>query len=686
MTVVLAITFIPAIQRLAANEQVRAIDFLVKFQENPAHPGLSLERVTDARDPDIWSARITRDLRAIIHKTSDRYALLYAGHHDDAYTWAERRRVEVHPVTGALQIVEAAEVVREELQWTPAKGTTLFADHSDIYLRSLGLPDDWLPVIREIRDDDQLLSVAGNLPEEVAERLLRIASGEIVTPPTPVAAAKTLTASGDSQRRFWVVEDAAELAELLQKPIAAWVRFLHPSQRELVDGAFKGPVKVTGGAGTGKTVVAMHRARSLSRSGKRVLLTTFVGTLCQNLGRGLQLLCNADERSRITVATIDSIAHGIVRKREPRVQLADDGTIEAKINEFAIYAEGVADASFLVAEWNNVVRPQGIGSWTEYRSARRTGRGRPLSAKDRRAVWNVFERLLEALSSTGHLPPHILASRAATLVESGDSTSEFDAVIVDEVQDLTVAQLRLVRALASRAPENLMLVGDGGQRIYSGGYSLHALGIDVRGRSKKLRLNYRTTKQIQVAADRIIGTESDDLDGAIESRHPKSLLRGPEPTVTGFPTESKHDKFLVDEIRRVIAEGISPNEIAIFVRTKDLVKATKNVLHKAAIEYEVLDRDTDLADASGVNIATMHRAKGLEFKVVFVARCGAEFVPLSSVLRKQTDPADRDATLALERQLLYVSLTRARDEAIVTWVGKPSPFLAPLIDTSGESA
>ncbi|MFA6954306.1 MAG: 3'-5' exonuclease [Thermoanaerobaculia bacterium] len=686
MTVVLAVTFIPAIQRLAANEQSRAIDFLVKFQENPAHPGLSLERVTDARDPDIWSARITRDLRAIVHKASDRYTLLYAGHHDDAYTWAERRRVEVHPVTGALQIIEAAEVVREELQWTSAKGTKLFADQRDDYLRSLGLPDDWLPVIREIKDDDQLLSVAGNLPEEVAERLIRLASGEMVTPPVPVAPAKTLTASGDSLRRFWVVEDASELAELLQKPIAAWVRFLHPSQRELVEGTFKGPAKVTGGAGTGKTVVAMHRARSLSRAGKRVLLTTFVGTLCQNLSRGLHLLCNADERSRITVSTIDSVAHGIVRKRSPGVQLADDATIEAKIGEFVIYAEGVADAAFLIAEWNSVVKPHGISSWSEYRSAKRTGRGRPLSAKDRRSIWNVYERLLEALSSTGHLPPHILATRAAAMVESGDAMSEFDAIIVDEVQDLTVAQLRLVRALSSRAPENLMLAGDGGQRIYSGGYSLRALGIDVRGRSKTLRLNYRTTKQIQVAADRILGTEADDLDGATESRQAKSLLRGPEPKLRGFLAEAKHDQFLVDEIRRVIGEGLSANEIAIFVRTKELVKAMQNLLHKADIEYEVLDRDTDLADASGVNIATMHRAKGLEFKVVFVARCNAELVPLASVIRKQNDPADRDAALALERQLLYVSLTRARDEAIVAWVGKPSPFLAPLVDNAGESA
>jgi hypothetical protein len=163
-------------------------------------------------------------LRAIIHKTSNRYALLYAGHHDDAYSWAERRRVEVHPVTGALQIVEAAEVVREELQWTPAKGTKLFADHSDDYLRSLGLPDDWLPVIREIKTTISSLQQATFRGGRGA--LLRIASGEIVAPPIPVAAAKTLTA-WRLAASFRVVEDAGELAELLQKPIAAWVRFLH---------------------------------------------------------------------------------------------------------------------------------------------------------------------------------------------------------------------------------------------------------------------------------------------------------------------------------------------------------------------------------------------------------------------------------------------------------------------------
>ncbi|MCC6129839.1 MAG: DEAD/DEAH box helicase [Acidobacteria bacterium] len=687
MTVAVAPTFFASADKLESGERARVFDFLAKFYENPAHPSLSLERVVK-RDPKIWSARITQELRAIVHRDGDTNLLLYAGHHDDAYQWAERRRVENHPVTGALQVIEVAETAREELSWAaeaPKKKGGLLKAHADDYLESLGVPADWLPVLRAVETDDQLLEVAAKLPSDLAERLLRVASGELVTPPTPVAPKAALTADPEAPRRFWVVGSAAELVDLLAKPIEAWVRFLHPTQRQLVEGAFKGPVKVTGGAGTGKTVVAMHRARFLARSGKRVLLTSFVHTLCRNIDRNLRILCTDEERKRLSVETVDAAALGLVRASGVKASFATSDDVRAALKASAVYAGATADPEFLEAEWDRVIATQGLLSWPEYRDAQRTGRGRPLSASERKQAWAAFERTFERLESAGKLPSHVLMRRAAEAVAAGRQTSPYDAVIVDELQDLTPAAVRFVATLATKAPANLMLLGDGGQRIYPGGFTLKGLGVDVRGRSKVLRLNYRTTRQIQRAADRVLGLTADDLDGGTEDRSgTQSLLAGPVPSLRGFKTEKEHDAFLVSEIRSLLKEGLASREIAVFARTADAVKNIRDCLHKADVPYEELDRDTDVAAAQGVCLGTMHRAKGLEFKAVLVARCDDGSLPPAAILARTKDAADREAIVTLHRQLLYVALTRARDEATVTWVGKPSPFLAPLL-SSGES-
>lgn len=687
MTVGVAPSFFDSANRLESAERTRVFDFLAKFYENPAHPSLSLERVVK-RDPKIWSARITQELRAIVHRDGETNLLLYAGHHDDSYQWAERRRVENHSVTGALQVVEVAETVREELPWAagaPSKKSGLLRAHADDYLVSLGVPSDWLPVLRVVESDDQLLEVMAKLPTDLAERLLRVASGELVTPPTPVSPKTALTADPDAPRRFWVVASAAELVDLLAKPIEAWARFLHPSQRQLVEGTFKGPVKATGGAGTGKTVVAMHRARFLARAGKRVLLTSFVHTLCRNIDRNLRVLCSDDERKRITVETVDSVALGLVRAAGTKVGFATSDDVRPALRASAVYAGETGDHDFLEAEWDRVIAAQGLTTWPEYRDAQRTGRGRPLSASERKKAWAAFERALEKLEGSGKLPSHVLMRRATDALAGGRQTSPYDAVIVDELQDLTPAAVRFVATLAAKTPETLMLLGDGGQRIYPGGFSLKGLGIDVRGRSRILRLNYRTTRQIQRAAEMILGRTADDLDGGTEDRSgTQSLLAGPAPALKGFRTDKEHDTFLVSELRRLLKEGLAPREIAVFARTGETVKAVRDCLHKAEIPYEELDRDTDVSTAQGVCLGTMHRAKGLEFKAVLAVRCDDGSLPPAALLSRTKDAADRDAMVALHRQLLYVAVTRARDEATVTWVGKPSPFLAPLL-SAGES-
>lgn len=658
-------------QHLSPTDFKHVNEFVMRFLHNPAQPGISLERVQHAKGKGVWSGRVTSDLRAILHKDGDNWILLYAGHHDDAYDWASRRQVECHPSTGVLQIVESPERFAESLP--PAEQQALFQTHSDDYLLSLGVPQTWLPTLRKIDNEDQLLEAAGRLPSEVGERLLALAAGEFVTPPAPVASPLD---NPDARRRFFVVETDDDLLRILEAPLARWLVFLHPSQRALVEGSFKGAVKVTGSAGTGKTVVAMHRARHLARQGKRVLLTTFVTTLCHDIERNLKLLCSADELSRIVVSTVHNQAMELVRQVDAGVQPVNDDHVESLIGYYHGVERPAFEASFLYAEWKAVVRPQGILTWDAYRDAGREGRGRALSVKQRKEVWRVLGRIVDEQRASRQLDWSSLCRHASELLNAGSVQSPFDACVVDELQDLGPQEIRFVAALAGSGPDRLMLVGDGGQRIYGHGLSLRACGIDVRGRSHVLRLNYRTTEQIRKFADRILDEKSDDLDGGRESRRgTRSLLKGPVPVPQGFKTDAQQVAFIAEQIERSRKGGVACSEMAVFARTNKRVDNLQKQLQQAGLPTHRLSREDGSDGAQGVNFGTMHRAKGLEFKVVFVADCSADEVPLKSVLKALDDAADREEALALERQLLYVSMTRARDELYVTWVGEKSPFL-----------
>ncbi len=680
MTVTLADTLIAAANKLDAGDAKRLWEFIGKLQANPAHPSLSLERVNAAGDRDFWSGRISQGLRAILHRDGDTITVLHADQHDPAYSWAERHSLQRHPRTGALQIVEAPEVVadRVERQADHQGEPGLFDHHDDDYLLSLGVPEDWLPTLRKVHSEWILLDVAERLPDEVADRLLRLAGGELVTPPKPVPANRPASESPDTQRRFYVLGNDAELARLLNAPMATWTAFLHPTQRKLAYNNVNGPLKVTGSAGTGKTVVALHRARHLASQGKRVLLTSYVTTLCDNLRFNLKVLCDSDELAHITVATVHAQALAVLKSAGEDVVPIDDSSLRETIEKCCEHLDCPLDPSGLVGEWSHVIADQGLTSWPEYRSASRAGRGRPLSVRDRKAVWQIFERVFQALDQTGKSDWPTLCRRATAALNQGKATSPFDAVVVDELQDLTVQDLRLLLALGGDGPDGLTLVGDSGQRIYSRPIVLSKLGIKVVGRSHTLRINYRTTEQIKRFADRVLAGTSDDMDGGTEDRRARSLLRGPEPKVAGFKTAAEQADFIAQNCRRLTEGGLAAEEIAVFARSKKLLEPVREQLVAAGLAALPLDRSGD-DDRPGVRLGTMHRAKGLEFKAVFVADASKAHLPPPWLLNQASDPQDLRETRDRERHLFYVSMTRARDELVVTWVGEPSPFLEEIL-------
>ena len=680
MGVMFAETFFASVGKLQPKEQAKAIAFVNKFQENPANPGSSLERLR-TKSKNIWSGKITRDLRAILYQDGEHWALLYADHHDPAYRWAERRTVGRHPVTGVLQVVETVESVEQVqriVEDAPEDAPATFEAHGDPYLLSLGVPEDWLPTVRKIVDDDQLLTVVASLPEEVGERLLDLAAGEFVTPPAPAAPDASPADHPDARRRFFVTDDLDELRQALEAPLHRWIAFLHPSQRNLAEGTFDGPVTVAGSAGTGKTVVAMHRARHLARQGNQVLLTSYVRTLCQNVQRSLALFCTPAELEPITVSTVHSQAMALVRKIEPDAHPATADEVNRLLDQMTA-KHGGFEQRFVREEWEHVIDAQGVRSWSEYRQARRTGRGKALTMQERKSLWKVFGAVQSALSDSDKYDWPGFCRRAEALLKSGEVESPYTAVVVDELQDLKPPALRFLAALSSKHPENLMLVGDAGQSIYAGGFDLADLNIDVGDRSHVLRLNYRTTEQIRRSADAILEPVAGEIDRAESRSETRSLLRGPVPVLHGYDSEEDETAAAVTQVRTWLSDGLAPAALAVFVRTRKLAERVAGALQEADIKAHRLSDENSSPDGC-VNVGTMHRAKGLEFKAVLLVGCHEGQLPNQAVLRSATDPQDQEEAVERERRLLYVAMTRARDELAITWTRTPSPFLAPLLD------
>jgi len=674
VSVILAATLPVAAAKLNPVDAKRVWDFIIKLQENPAQSSISMERITQARDRNFWSGRISLNLRVVIHQEGDTRTILYVGLHDEAYQWARTRRLERNAVTGSLQLVESPEVVEPILAAAPGPVWPLFAAHADAYLLSLGLPPDWLPAIRAISTEDQLFDVASKLPEDVMDRLLDVADGKVVVPPAPVPPSKPATESTDARRSFFVLDESDDLRALLDAPLAAWLVFLHPSQRRLAEGTFKGPLKITGSAGTGKTVVAIHRARNLARQGKRVLFTTYVNALCTNLEQCLSLLCTPEELGRITVSTVHSRALALVQQGERPVHPTSDGEIRTLIEGIAREQGCLHGLELLQAEWEAVIQSQGIATWEGYRVANRVGRGTPLVAKERREIWQVLELVYAELERRSAMTYSDLSRRARELVLQGKVARPYDAVIVDEVQDLGPQELMLLDALGGDGQDGLTIVGDGGQRIYGKTLSLKSLGINVRGRSHVLRLNYRTTAQIRRFAERVLRGVADDLEGARDERRGvRSLLDGPEPLVRRFASPSEQIAFVVSEIAGQVEMGRGSGDIAIFARRRDLLEPLKKALLDGGMRYRLLTSD---GGVGGVMLATMHGAKGLEYKVVFVIDVSDDQVPQPKAFQGIQEPQALEEALRREQQLLYVSITRARDEVYLTWVGERSRFIA----------
>ncbi len=711
--VALSSDFLKAFANIPPKKQKAVREALEKFKRDPTSLAQNYEKIHDVEDDKVRTVRCGIDYRAIViaPPKGDVYLFAWVDHHDEAMAWARRKRFEVNQHTGTFQVYEvktaaaaddaprtaAAARLVSSIESDVIPTGRLFSGHDNTTLLLFGVPEPLLVAVRALREEADLDGLARYLPQEAADALYLLAAGyspedaideldrtKPVEPkpefdPNDFEAAM---ARPGTQQTFKVVEDDHELAEILNSPLALWRIFLHPSQAKLVKMHSNGPARVLGGAGTGKTVVAMHRARYLAKTcpvGKKILFTTFTTNLAADIQGLLGSLCG-QELEQIEVTNLHAWARGVLQARGIKVRTTQEQPDKAK--------EGWDDAcaldvnnrfvqSFYEAEWAEVVQAQGILDKAAYLRARRAGRGTRLSREQRGQVWEVLEGYRRFLQKNGLMDPADTIREARLLLEAGKVPQRYAAIVADEVQDFSESELCLLRAMVPESPNDLFLVGDAHQRIYGHKASLSRCGINVRGlRSRRLRLNYRTTQSIRNWGVAILrGMAVDDLDegtdDALKGYH--SLRVGGAPEVVHHASEKAEDAFIVARVRSWIEKGRSPGDICITARTNKLVeKRYAQILKDAGFSVQIIKTDeSKLGD--GVRLATMHRIKGLEFPCVLIAGVEAGTMPLE--LKSYADETARQDHLDTEKRLLFVAATRARDELVVTGFGAKSEFL-----------
>jgi mRNA-degrading endonuclease RelE of RelBE toxin-antitoxin system len=678
--VALAQDFLSNLSKLPSAIQSKVLKWALKFQSDPTASSINYETIKGARDKNLRSVRIDQDWRGIVFKPDkgDVYVLMYVDKHDDAYHWAETRRVAINPVTGAMQLFAVeraeeapeAEVAQPEAIEAAASPAGLYATLSDAELLSIGTPEELIHQVRNIRSEEELDAMQEGLPVEAYEGLFLIAAGDTVSDvltaretrvdkkvDTEDYAAALETA--ESQARFVVVDDPDTMTAIMNAPLAQWRVFLHPTQRKLSESDRNGPMRVLGGAGTGKTVLAMHRAKWLAEhrleDGQKVFFTTFTRNLAQDIEENLKTLCSPTVMQRIEVQNLDAWVHGFLRKHQYEYTIVFNRRSGPAADAWSL-ALAAADTSlglpagFYEEEFENVILAQGVTTRDDYRQARRKGRGTVLTRAKRDAIWPVFEDYRAALTLRKLKEVDDAYRDAASLLS--EKPTSYASIIVDETQDFGPQALKLLRAMCETGKNDLFFVGDGHQRIYNHHRaSMSSCGIDIRGRGRKLYLNYRTTEEIRRAAVALLeGCEIDDLDeGSDELKKYKSISRGPEPQFIKAP----HRETAFSRATEIVAQGISESRtVCVMVPSKHDSQEVVKALKSAGINSTLIGpNERDRAESSAVRVATMHRAKGLEFDEVVL------ILPLARP-DKGSSPDD-------QRRLEYVAITRAKRKATV---------------------
>jgi len=691
--VAISADFLTAFAALPRQIQGKVTEFINKFRNNPQSPGINYEKINGGLDKKIWSVRIDDTYRGITVRQPETgvYLLLWVDHHDEAYAWARNKKCEINPKTGAIQVFD---IVTTPVVEPAAQDFVLFAELTDEGLIELGVPEEQIPFVRSIGDAQEFYAKKGSFASDTFEALSWVVEGipvdEVIElfkeekeGSKPAENLADALESPLSLKSFVVVEGEEELRRIMAEPLEKWRVFLHPTQRMIVNKNYSGSARVLGGAGTGKTVVAMHRAKHLAaglKDKERILFTTYTANLASDIKDNLRKICTLDEIRRIDVINLDAWVSQFLREHGYPAEIAYDEKADNLWEEAVTGTDfsGEFPVSFYEEEYNRVVVAQEAFSLEKYVKASRTGRGTRLDRKKRMQIWKVFEAYQNLMKENQVRDINTAMYECRLLIEKTSSETRYKHVIVDEGQDLSANAFRLLRSIAGEEHENdIFIVGDAHQRIYKNKAALSKCGINIRGRSSVLRINYRTTEEIRKAAFALLnGISFDDLDDSFDTGDRcQSLTHGSVPEIIATTNANEEFDAILTKVKGLIDGGVSAKNICVVARTHRLLDDYIAHFTSSGIRcYEIKGNKADDRGLDGIRVATMHRVKGLEFQYVFVVAANNRIIPLASAI-DHTDAVSEQETMTAEKCLLYVALTRAQKGAFISGYGKMSEFL-----------
>jgi superfamily I DNA/RNA helicase len=703
-----------SLRKLPDRVSLRFMDLMTKYMSDPSANGLNLETVEGARDSSIKSLRVDQGYRAIAFEVGRDIMFVHVNEHDKAYRWASGRRVKLDPSTNRVRIIEELDASQVVADTAAPSAPRLFAAVADKRLKALGVPDEEIPAVRALTSIEGLeaaeegfdpltyqilYALAAGYSDEEVYALTGVPEETEAAPETPPVdlTFDQMIETEESRQTIFIPEDEKELRRVFEEELEGWRVFLHPDQRKLAYRDYNGPAMVRGGAGTGKTVVAMHRAKhladqieqDLTRAGQRVLLTTFTTSLAQDIEANLRTLCPEHlvaRPPRIEVINLDRWVSQFLKRKSFAREVAFFGEARERLDQVwrEVFddhelPEGLSEP-FVRAEWAQIVQAKGLMDQRAYLKVSRAGRGTPLDRRKRAALWDIFADYRARVVSEGLAEPDDAYREAIEILSSEAPNLPYAAVIVDEAQDMGEQAFRLIRAIVPEGPSgdrnSLFIVGDAHQRIYGRRASMAGCGINVRGRSKRLRLNYRTTQEIRSWAVSVLeGVSVDDLDeGSDTLKGYVSLLHGVSPDLVGCTSEVEELKGISAWVRSLPSENVRLSDIGILCARRADVDRVSAALQAEGIETVVLQAGADDRSVPGVRITTMHRAKGLEFFAVAIPFLSEAAFPPPGALKSAVDAADREDIVIQYRSLLHVAATRAKKALRVSWSGTSSPL------------
>lgn len=695
--------FFESFIKLPRGVQKKVIDFQKKFSENRHSHAINLESIATFKDPSLRTARVDLKYRAIIGtvKGRDDFFLLWVDNHDEAMAWAENKTFQWNPEINRPQLytiptgtIDSQTFREPDSTEQHFHNTSEKNDHDSVLsslagheLMKLAIPETLHPLVRKIKSLTDLEVHEESLPKDAFEHLFAILDGEPVEEILrEIEETEAGFKEGDSPafKRFYIELDDELLEKMLSGDMKKWAVFLHPSQQYLAYGHFKGPVKVTGGAGTGKTVAAMHRLKHLcdKKSRGRILFATYTHALCNNLNKQvgkLDILNRCFDIQNIDKTAWDlAVEFGLVSEDASIINFKEVIKSREVWDKVIQHNSSGLDADFLDNELNQVIHHHNVRTELEYLTVRRTGMKERLSRTKRKDIWDHYQAYMEYKKQNNLLDRLEIFNLVANYLNEHPEKRPYSHVILDEVQDCSNVEVRFVRSLAAEGPDDLFLIGDPYQDIYQRKLVFSQAGVSVRGmRSRRLKINYRTTEEIRkFAVTTLRGVRKSNFENEEESlKGYVSVSHGTPPEYQVFQTIDQEWDFILQKIeQRVQKEDlINYSDIVLAARTRSGYRDLMKYLHAQGIPY--FDVREESGNRDGVHLCTFHSLKGLEYKIVFMTGLSKDTCPHLPSNYQRWSSEQQQAYLISERSLLYTAMTRAIMELWVTGVGLKSEWI-----------